>query len=191
MLSSMMLSIEFNVTSFTEWSRQLMINPLYAIISGFTPGDTPGTGTFYDFDDRLWLSDSKNMSPHECQPQVKEKKLSKTGAKAESVEKITVDELIHMFEIEPPLEEAPFSRLYEIFKDNFLDISADKDLVDLNALAFSGGGTPVVTSAREKSRRNCSCREKGITNCSCERYYSQLDCDIGWGSISELLLPRL
>ncbi len=111
--------------------------------------------------------------------------------KAESVEKITVDELIHMFEIEPPLEEAPFSRLYEIFKDNFLDISADKDLVDLNALAFSGGGTPVVTSAREKSRRNCSCREKGITNCSCERYYSQLDCDIGWGSISELLLPRL
>ena len=33
MLRSVMLSIEFKVTSFTEWSRQLKINPLYAIIS--------------------------------------------------------------------------------------------------------------------------------------------------------------
>ena len=61
MLRFVMLSIEFKVTSFTEWSRQLKINPLYAIISGFSPGDAPGTGTFYDFYSRLWLSDSKTF----------------------------------------------------------------------------------------------------------------------------------
>ena len=33
----------------TEWAAQLKINPLYAILSGFEFGDTPGVGTFYDF----------------------------------------------------------------------------------------------------------------------------------------------
>ncbi|MFR7848723.1 MAG: hypothetical protein ACLU8S_15005 [Coprococcus phoceensis] len=45
-------------------SAQLKINPLYAILSGFQFGDTPGVGTFYDFLDRLWDSDSDNLSPH-------------------------------------------------------------------------------------------------------------------------------
>lgn len=182
MLRSELLAIEFKVTSFTEWARQLKINPLYAIISGFTPGDTPGTGTFYDFNARQWMSDSRNMSHHERQPKTKVKKPSKKGAKAESVEKVTVDELLRKFEVEPPLEETPFSRLYEIFKENFLNVSADKGLINLNELALSGDGTPVVTSARERSKRTCSCREKGITDCSCNRYYSQPDCDIGWDS---------
>lgn len=182
MLRSELLAIEFKVTSFTEWARQLKINPLYAIISGFTPGDTPGTGTFYDFNARQWMSDSKNISHHERQPKTKVKKPSKKGAKAESVEKVTVDELLRKFEVEPPLEETPFSRLYEIFKENFLNVSADKGLINLNELALSGDGTPVVTSARERSKRTCSCREKGITDCSCNRYYSQPDCDIGWDS---------
>ena len=182
MLRSFMLSIEFKVTSFTEWSRQLRINPLFAIVSGFSPSDTPGTGTFYDFNARLWLSDSKNLSPHERQSKAKVKKPSKKGEKAQPVEKVTVDELIQRFEIEPPLENPPFGRLFDIFKDNFLDVSAQKGLVDLDSLALSGDGTPVVTSARERSKRTCDCRENGITDCSCDRYYSQPDCDIGWDS---------
>ena len=80
MLRSFMLSIEFKVTSFTEWSRQLRINPLFAIVSGFSPSDTPGTGTFYDFNARLWLSDSKNLSPHERQSKAKVKKPSKMSS---------------------------------------------------------------------------------------------------------------
>ncbi|MDY3910274.1 MAG: hypothetical protein SOZ48_11170, partial [Eubacterium sp.] len=45
---------DFKVTSLTEWAAQLKINPLYAILSGFEFGDTPGVGTFYDFLNRLW-----------------------------------------------------------------------------------------------------------------------------------------
>ena len=58
LLRSMLVSLEFKVISYTDWAAQLKINPLYAILSGFSPGDTPGVGTFYDFINRLWGSDS-------------------------------------------------------------------------------------------------------------------------------------
>ena len=49
MQRSYLLSIDFKVTSLTEWAAQLKMNPLYAILSGFEVGNTPGVGTFYDF----------------------------------------------------------------------------------------------------------------------------------------------
>lgn len=64
MQRSYLLSIDFKVTSITEWAAQLKINPLYAILSGVEPGNTPGVGTFYDFINRLWNSDDDHMSPH-------------------------------------------------------------------------------------------------------------------------------
>jgi len=38
--------------SITKWIEQLK-DPLWAIMSGFEPGDIPGIGTFYDFENRL------------------------------------------------------------------------------------------------------------------------------------------
>ena len=64
MQRSYLLSLDFKVTSLTEWAAQLKINPLYALLSGFDFGDTPGIGTFYDFLDRLWDSDEENLNPH-------------------------------------------------------------------------------------------------------------------------------
>lgn len=64
MQRSYLLSIDFKVHSLTDWAAQLKINPLYAILSGFPFGDTPGVGTFYDFLGRLWDSDSDHLSPH-------------------------------------------------------------------------------------------------------------------------------
>lgn len=48
MQRSYLLSIDFKVTSITDWAAQLKINPLYAILSGFEVGNTPGVGTFYN-----------------------------------------------------------------------------------------------------------------------------------------------
>ena len=45
----------------TQLAAQLKINPLYAVLSGFEFGDTPGVGTFYDFLNRSWDSDSNNF----------------------------------------------------------------------------------------------------------------------------------
>ncbi|WP_243140877.1 hypothetical protein [Candidatus Galacturonibacter soehngenii] len=63
MLRSYLLSLKLKVTSITAWVSLLKTCPLYAILSGFPVGDTPGIGTFYDFFSRLWISDSNNLSP--------------------------------------------------------------------------------------------------------------------------------
>lgn len=62
MLRSILVSVEFKITSYTKLAADLKENYLHAIISGFSVGDTPGVGTYYDFHKRLWISDKKNIS---------------------------------------------------------------------------------------------------------------------------------
>lgn len=62
MLRSILVSVEFKLTSYTRFASNLKENFLHAVISGFTVGDTPGVGTFYDFHKRLWLSSQNNLS---------------------------------------------------------------------------------------------------------------------------------
>jgi len=59
--NSFLLSIDFKVTSITDWAAQLKINALYALLSSSQVGDTPVVGTFYD---RLWNADDDNLSSH-------------------------------------------------------------------------------------------------------------------------------
>lgn len=176
MLRSYLLSIKCKISSTTAWASDLKQNYLHAILSGFSVGDTPGTGTFYDFFDRLWLSDSDNISNPVHTPKQKPKKPDKKGEKAPPAEKVTVYDLLARFEIEPPKEFAPAARLFEIFKSQFLDTSVNQGLIDLDNLAVSGDGTPVYTGARERKTRTCDCLEKGIRDCKCSRIYHQPDC---------------
>lgn len=99
MQCSYLLSIDFKIHSLTDWTAQLKSNPLFAILSGFEFGDAPGVGTFYDFLNRLWDSDSDNHSPHLHPSKKKQvKKPKQKGAKAESVERITVAQLLKQLE---------------------------------------------------------------------------------------------
>ena len=98
MQRSYLLSIDFKVDSVTEWVSQLKINPLYAILSGFEVGDTPGIGTFYDFFSRLWDSDDNNLSSHLHKLKSTVKKPGKKGSKAEPIDKVTVEELFKQLE---------------------------------------------------------------------------------------------
>ena len=106
MQRSYLLSIDFKVTSLTEWAAQLKMNPLYAILSGFEVGNTPGVGTFYDFLNRLWDSDDDHMSPHIHPLKTKVKKPKTKGTKADSVEKIIVADLL------PTLEKTDFKFVF-------------------------------------------------------------------------------
>jgi len=182
MLRSILLSIECKETSYTAWAADLKENPLHAIISGFTVGDTPGVGTFYDFQSRLWMSDKNNLSDPVHPPRIKPKKPAKAEEKAPPVEKITVADLIQQFEKNPPQDMEPCSMLIQIFHDLFLQTSEQKGLLSLQALALAGDGTPVRTGARERKVRACRCRENGISDCNCDRIYRQPDCNIGWDS---------
>lgn len=184
MQRSYLLSIDFKVTSVTDWAAQLKINPLYAILSGFEFGDTPGVGTFYDFFDRLWDSDSDNLSPHEHPPKMKKvKKPKQKGAKAESIEKISVEQLFKQLEpVSFSIDDQPYASLFRIYHREFLNQSVEKGMIDTKSLSIAGDGTPVVTSARERKHRICGCSKKGVAECGCDRYFSQPDCDVGWDS---------
>ena len=184
MQRSYLLSIDFKVTSITEWAAQLKINPLYAILSGFEVGNTPGVGTFYDFINRcLWDSDDNHMSSHIHPLKTKVKKPKSKGTKADSVEKVTVAELLPELENTSfQLNDQPYASLFRIYQKEFLDVSVDKGLIHSDSLAIAGDGTPVVTSHRERKHRVCNCKDNGITDCKCDRYFSQPDCDIGWDS---------
>lgn len=184
MQRSYLLSIDFKVDSITDWAAQLKINPLYAILSGFEFGDTPGVGTFYDFFNRLWDSDSDNLTPH-IHPvkKTKVKKPRKKGVKADSIEKIPVEQLLPQLEAASfSIDNQPYTSLFHIYHKEFLSQSVDKGLIDTDSLAIAGDGTPFVTSARERKHRVCDCADNGISDCDCNRYFSQPDCDIGWDS---------
>ena len=120
-LRSILLSVEFKVTSYTKWAADLKENHLHAILSGFSVGNTPGVGTFYDFQNRLWMSDKNNLSDPVHPPKEKPQKPDKKGEKAPPVEKVTVKELLERFEFHPPKDMAPCKRLYDIFKGLFLE----------------------------------------------------------------------
>ncbi len=81
LLRSYLLSIVLKADSITEWCRMLKITPLYAILSGFPAGDTPGVGTFYDFFNRLWQSDRDNYVSQIKHKKAKPDKGKKRGAK--------------------------------------------------------------------------------------------------------------
>lgn len=182
MLRSYLLSMMFKVPSLTSWASSLKQNYLYAILSGFLVGDTPGVGTFYDFTSRLWFSEKYNLSNPLHPPKENPKKPQKKGEKADPVENMTVYDLLARFEIDPPQDFAPAGRLFAIFKSLFLDQSVEKGLIHLENLSVSGDGTPVYTGARERKTRTCDCLEKGIRDCKCSRIYHQPDCNIGWDS---------
>ena len=184
MQRSYLLSIDFKVHSITDWAAQLKINPLYAILSGFEFGDTPGIGTFYDFFNRLWDSDSDHLTPH-IHPvkKTKVKKPKKKGMKADSIEKIPVEQLLPQVEAASfSIDDQPYASLFHIYHKEFLSQSVGKGLLDTDSLAIAGDGTPFVTSARERKHRVCDCAGNGISDCDCDHYFSQPDCDIGWDS---------
>ena len=157
-------------------------NLLHAIISCFHVGDTPGTGTLYDFHRCLWLSDDNNLSNPLHSPKVKLQKPKGKEEKAAPVEKVTVNDLFQQFEESPPSDMAPCLKLREIFNTLFLQKSAADNLVSLKELSLAGDGTPVYTAVQERKTYTCNCLDKGIRDCKCNRIYHQPDCDIGWDS---------
>lgn len=182
MVRSVMLSVEFKITSVTAWVADMKENHLHALLSGFSVGDTPGIGTFYDFFSRLWCGNKNNLTDAVHPPKEKPKKPKGKEEKAPPVEKITVKELFEKLELEPPVEMDACSRLFEIFSSLFLNHSDEMGLINLKNLALAGDGTPVYTAAHERKKRTCNCLENSIRDCKCNRIYSQPDCNIGWDS---------
>lgn len=166
MLRSLLAMVLSGVTSIDEWVAFLRSFPCLAIISGFTPEDIPGVGTFYEFFDRLYLMD-KNKSKAKGKTRFKRKpKKSKEQEKKEKYvpehkHKDVIQRLVNRVMREDSKQQkrskssykAPDYLLQRIFKDCFVTPSARLGLIDLNNLSIAGDGSKIATyasSLREK-----------------------------------------
>ena len=187
--SYLLMLLTLQGQSITYWVDELRRTPIFAILSGFEPGKTPGIGTFYDFFARLWNSNSPNIKKHEKWKKRKLKKGKKKGDKSPTTSPNKVARLVKRIlkSTSSKKAEQPFDSLYGFFQSEFLSISADAGLLGLmDSLTIAGDGTPVVTSALLRSKAICDCRAQGLENCQHKRFYSQPDCNSGWDSSREL-----
>jgi hypothetical protein len=170
----------------TKWVDELYRVPLYAILSGFEPGDIPGVGTFYDFLSRFWAADENNLRPKK-KPKRRKPKRGKKGEKAPTTSTGKVKRLVErILRSGMPFRDQPFDRLLEFFQSQIVAVSERLGLLgDAKALTIAGDGTPVVTAAFPRSKPLCDCHARGIAKCSHSRLYSQPDCDTGWDSSRE------
>ena len=185
MLRSYLLALKLKVTSITVWCRLLRETPLYAILSGFPFGDTPGVGTFYDFFSRIWQDDRNNLSPKDRFPKRKPPKGKKKGDKTPCDSSSTASRLLPLLERWHLKPENPFSLVFRLYQQQFLARSIQKGLIDPDHMALAGDGTPIRTAAQQRKKRICDCKKNGGSSCSCKRLYSQPDCNWGWDSHRE------
>lgn len=172
----------------TKWVDELHRVPLYAILSGFEPGDIPGVDTFYDFFNRLWGFESGNIMPNlKHKRKSKKKKKPKKGEKQATKNPGIVKKLINRFFRGGVKKKVlPGDRLFEFFQSQILSVSAKLGLLgDLSSLSVAGDGTPLVTASFPRSKPSCKCYAQGVTKCNCPRLYSQQDCNSGWDSSRE------
>lgn len=190
MIRSYLLFLLTNPTiGITKWVEELYHTPLYAILSGFEPGDTPGVGTFYDFFDRLWASEKKNRTPKRKSKKSRKRKpkKGKKGQKSPTATPGRVKRLVNFLMTRlDQKKELPSDRLFDFFQSQILTVSANLGLLgDVSQLNVAGDGTPVITEAHTRSKPTCDCRAQGIAKCDHGRIYSQPDCDSGWDSHRE------
>lgn len=123
MLRSYLLSIKLKVSSITTWVSILEECPLYAILSGFSPDDTLGIGTFYDFFDRLWQSNSNHLSPKERNVKRKVKKGKRLGEKTPTDTNSFCSKLLPFLVRHPLKNNHPFQLIFKLpsrGKNNYL-----------------------------------------------------------------------
>lgn len=171
-------------TSVTKWVTAMRTVPLFAILCGFAPDDTPGVGTLYDFQHRLWLAE-KIARRQKRRQRGKPRKKGRKGEKLDHKRPGVVKRLVERIERRQgkPLPSRPEGLLLEIFRDAFVLPSAAKGLLgDVRNLVLAGDSTPVRTGASPYGKRICTCKEQGIKSCQCPRAYSDPDASWGWDS---------
>lgn len=184
LLRAYLLMLQVGQSSVTAWVDELRRVPLYAIISSFEPGHTPGVGTFYDFFFRSWPLTSPHIASRRKPKRKKKPVKGKKGEKAPTTTPKKIERLVARFLVH---RRAPrplaTDRLMALFREQFVDVSLALGLIgDRQTLSVAGDGTPVRTAAFPRSKRLCTCREQGIVDCACPRLHSQPDSNIGWDS---------
>lgn len=188
MLRSLLVMDERREESITEWVKELRSTPLFAILSGFEPYDTPGVGTFYDFIHRLRPEEHqkrrKILLPFKSKPREKKKANEKLPPPHSGILKRLKDRILKGQD--QPLHKSPQHTLQTLFKEGFVLPSASKRLLgDTSNLSVSGDGTIIESGGNHHGIKVCKCKSKGIYRCHCKRRFSDPEASWGWDSYRE------
>ena len=161
MLRSYLLSIKLKITSITDWVSRLKECPLYAIISGFSPDDVPGIGTFYDFFRHIWNSEQKHLSVQLRHKKKKTPKGKKHGEKTPNINSTSAARFLDFYKKHPLPDPSlsPLSMIFRLYKQQFLDVSVSHGLIRPSAISLAGDGSPIRTSARLRYKKVLSSDE--------------------------------
>ncbi|WP_144941627.1 DDE transposase [Paenibacillus sp. 32O-W] len=187
MLRSTLLMTKLGM-SVDDWVCALRTTPVYAILSGFAPGDTPGVGTFYDFFRRLWKASTPHKTGRRKRRLKKPRKKGKKNEKQEPKNPKITEKLVSRVLREEKIHYTPKEHdlLQHLFQTLFVLPSAAKGLLgDTRNFRVIGDGSPVATGARSYGKFLCDCRKTGNWKCDCKRQYADPDADWGWDSYRE------
>lgn len=180
-----------NGGSITDWVDKLKSEPFWAVLSGFTPDDVPGVGTFYDFEDRLCDFDNgqrvertKKMRDTKSKPKKKYKKNQKQPPKHKGIVKRLVARIRR--DEDKPQPQWPDDNLNLILKTCFVLKSAQMGILgNPGKMYVSGDGMVIVTGASPYATKECDCHKEGNYNCDCPGRYSDPSATWGWDSYRE------
>ena len=185
---SIILMLDQDYTSLTAWVNKLKSDDLLALLIGCSPGSLPPLGSYYDFINRLWLSDPsldkeirKKLSryPKDSKPKGKAPGKNK---KLPNRHPDIVRKTTNFF-----TSGRSFDARYEKLLQNLFSLiavvpSMELGLIPKENLTIAGDGTCVHSHSSSLGTKVCKCKEDGIYNCKCDRRYSDYDASYGWDS---------
>lgn len=204
MLRSCLLMLECHITSVPVWVHRLKEQPFYALLSGFDPDDVPGTGTFYDFQDRVLQLDDPELN-RVCRPRRRSEQRKKDAALRDKNNLAPhvgiLDRLADRLMARPVsavvyghwrtnLAALPLSQriLKEVFYTIFVSGSVARGLIDLNDLHVAGDGTHLRAWANAHGHKLCTCDNRNkprSEHCDCSRRFHDPLASWGWDSYRE------
>jgi hypothetical protein len=204
MLRSCLAMTECGVARFDDWVLMMRDDSFYALLSGFDPEDTPGVGTFYDFQDRLLQRPPQSRTTR-CRPRRRRDQRDRADHHKDKHDlrphKDIVNHLVDRILTRdfPRLSLAallegygdfsallPWQQILQpIFFTCFVARSAELDLIDFDHLYAAGDGSKLPTWANPHGKKLCTCDNRGKKpqeRCACQRAYRDPLALWGWDS---------
>lgn len=167
--------VHFKEESIDAWALRLRSDDLLAVICGFTPGQIPGVGTFYAFQDRFWPGRRPRRIRKARKKRTRPAKGKKLPPKHPGVVKQIVDRLMAGRTFSCSEENV----LHQILATSVVRPSLDLGLLgDPKDMTIAGDGSPYESGGSPYGKKICKCEG----NCDCGRRFSDPEADWGWDS---------
>ena len=183
MLRSLIVMALLKIKGITQWVSDTRTHALPAILTGFSPHDTPGIGTYYDFLKRIYDGPYQKPCKH-----INKKSDTLAGLHKRNIKKESEDKKNSFYPYNSQskkLAEKLLANAYNPRPDDYLKILDDLllklgllptikqgVLSETEQITISGDGSILKTNASGNGKPACSCREEGNFKCECPRYYS-------------------